>query len=128
MDVPAAAAGTDRRGAAEARRQSIKGTLIARIESDSRMPAQPPRAGRGGTRRGTRAAASPRREAGAGGRHGADAACRGRAAAAEAQQPQLDAAPGAGSGPGGYTAAFRAADLGMKVIWWSVGRRWAACV
>jgi dihydrolipoamide dehydrogenase len=31
-----------------------------------------------------------------------------------------------GAGPGGYSAAFRAADLGMKVVWSSATPRWAA--
>ena len=33
-----------------------------------------------------------------------------------------------GSGPGGYAAAFRAADLGLQTLcWWSDIRLWAAC-
>ena len=32
-----------------------------------------------------------------------------------------------GGGPGGYSAAFRAADLGLKVIWSSATPPWAAC-
>jgi dihydrolipoamide dehydrogenase len=32
-----------------------------------------------------------------------------------------------GAGPGGYSAAFRAADLGMKVVLSSATPRWAAC-
>jgi dihydrolipoamide dehydrogenase len=30
-----------------------------------------------------------------------------------------------GGGPGGYTAAFRAADLGKRVVWWNAIRPWA---
>jgi dihydrolipoamide dehydrogenase len=32
-----------------------------------------------------------------------------------------------GAGPGGYSAAFRAADLGMKVVLSSATPPWAAC-
>jgi ribulose 1,5-bisphosphate synthetase/thiazole synthase len=32
-----------------------------------------------------------------------------------------------GGGPGGYSAAFRAADLGLKVVWSSATPPWAAC-
>jgi dihydrolipoamide dehydrogenase len=32
-----------------------------------------------------------------------------------------------GAGPGGYSAAFRAADLGLKVVLVERYPRWAAC-
>ena len=32
-----------------------------------------------------------------------------------------------GGGPGGYGAAFRAADLGLSVRWSSAMGAWAAC-
>ncbi len=112
MDVPATAAGTIVEVLVKPGDKVSKGSLLARLESEAE----------------TAAAAAPvaaqERPA--------------RPAAPEEQAPAPQAAPGAagdpgsrrstqllvlGAGPGGYTAAFRAADLGLKV---TLVERWPA--
>ena len=114
MDVPATRGRQDRRGAAQARRQGLQGLADrARRGSDSAAAAaaraaqrraptpQPPPASRG--------AATPCRT---------PARCRGgdarRAPPSRSRRVSTQLLV-LGSGPGGYTAAFRAADLGLKV-------------
>ena len=111
MEIPAPRAGVVRELAVAVGARVSEGSLILRLE-----PARP----RGGApsarrrRRGPERRAAPRRE---------------RRAAASAEPPSAPQAPRAapagdgragvvvlGAGPGGYTAAFRAADLGLDVV------------
>ena len=116
MDVPATAAGKITEVLLKRGDKVSKGALIARLEpaaapaADAAQSAAPPRRGRADPRerrsplpraRGTRCACrAPRLRAGR---------APARASTRTAQLLVL------GSGPGGYTAAFRAADLGLKV-------------
>ena len=118
MDVPSSAAGTLSALLVKTGDKVRKGSVIARLESAGAAPAP---------------AAAP---AGAAGASKASAPA---AAPAVAVAPAAAAAPVAlppdekadrnvkllvlGAGPGGYTAAFRAADLGLQVV---LIERWAS--
>ena len=132
MDVPATAAGTITEVLLKRGDKVSKGSLIARVESGA--AARRGRAGRGARRlrprrRPCRPPAAGPAERGAAPapaapRHASTApvtpcACRRRREAPPSERRGSSAAPTQllvlGSGPGGYTAAFRAADLGLKV-------------
>ena len=109
MDVPAAAAGKVTEVLLKVGDKVSKGSLIARLEASAGAAAAPPLAvpeTAGDTVR------MPAPEAGRGE----------RAQESFSRTAQLLVL---GSGPGGYTAAFRAADLGLKVMlverWQSLG-------
>jgi dihydrolipoamide dehydrogenase len=116
MDVPAAAAGKVIEVLVKRGEKVSTGTLIARIEADSSTPAVSP------------PAAAPAAEAPAPEAKGREAE---RAPAASAAVPpgKEEAADRTtqllvlGAGPAGYTAAFRAADLGLQV---TLVERWAS--
>ncbi len=107
MDVPSPAAGTVKEVKIKVGDKVAEGTLVLLLEAGAAAPAPQPAAG------------TP-----------AQAAANGPAAVAPA--PTFAAAPAAashaggadiecdlmvlGAGPGGYSAAFRAADLGLKVV------------
>jgi dihydrolipoamide dehydrogenase len=133
MDVPSPHAGKVA-SVAIARGAKVKaGDLILMLEAEDEASAPRPAASSGGTpgraaARATtpvrsQAAAAPARETarGAGGKRGA--APPSAAPRAEQASAARDAAPAPagkrltviGAGPGGYTAAFRAADLGLEV-------------
>jgi dihydrolipoamide dehydrogenase len=106
MDVPAPAAGMVRSIAVKKGDRVSKGSLILEIEAGAAATAGPP------------AASTPPRES-----PPAPTAPSAPTASLAPTAPAPDAARAAydfdvvvlGAGPGGYTAAFRAADLGMKV-------------
>jgi dihydrolipoamide dehydrogenase len=115
MDVPATAAGTVTEVLLKRGDKVSKGSLIARVEAGSASvaapaPPAPPSA----------AATPPAESAGDTVRMpAAQAGAAERAAGEFSRTAQLIVL---GAGPGGYTAAFRAADLGLKV---TLVERWA---
>ena len=117
MDVPAAAAGKVVEVLVKRGEKVSAGTLIARLEAAGPSPsveAQP--------------AASPAAPPAARAERGSEAApaVAPRRAATPAKEEEADRSTELlvlGSGPGGYTAAFRAADLGMQV---TLVERWAS--
>jgi dihydrolipoamide dehydrogenase len=115
MDVPSTAAGTVVEVLAQKGGKIGKGGVIARIEGSAAAPAAKPAASSAAPAAAKPAAAAP-----------APAAAPKPAAPAPAPKPSRLLKPDVphdretqllvlGAGPGGYTAAFRAADLGMKV-------------
>ena len=139
MEVPAPAAGTVRAIKVKVGDTVSEGTLVVELEAADGKSADD-RAGGG---KGERGSAGDRRVAGGDGPAGGNAPGSGAAQAAPsagpasppvtpspaqpADAPKPAAASGRkadiecglvvlGSGPGGYTAAFRAADLGMDVV------------
>ena len=96
MDVPAPVAGTVRELKVALGDRVSTGSLIAVIDAAGAAPAATP------------AASKPAAEAAA--PVAASAAATGRQADLECEMLVL------GAGPGGYSAAFRAADLGMKTV------------
>jgi dihydrolipoamide dehydrogenase len=111
MDVPSTAAGKLTAVLVQAGGKVKKGTVIARVAgAAAAAPAAPkpaPAAAAQAPKSATAATAAPATPA-----------------PASAEQPQMPPGPKAdrsyqlvvlGAGPGGYTAAFRAADLGLKV-------------
>jgi len=118
MDVPSTAAGTVTEVLVQKGGKIAKGGLIARIEGTA-VAAAPAKAPVGAA-----PAATPAAKAAAAPAPAAPAAP--RAAPAPAPKPSRALKPDVphdretqllvlGAGPGGYTAAFRAADLGLKV-------------
>jgi dihydrolipoamide dehydrogenase len=116
MDVPSTAAGTVTEVLVQKGGKIAKGGLIARIEGAeaAAAPAKAPAAVAPAAAPAAKAAPSPA------------AASAPRAAPAAAPKPSKPLKPDVphdretqllvlGAGPGGYTAAFRAADLGLKV-------------
>ena len=119
MDVPATAAGTVTEVLVQARRQGLQGHADRARGSTAaalpqRRPQRRPRAApRHAHRRPQPAAAACSAPARRHGAHAAPAAVRRGGRSADAgRSTQLLVL---GAGPGGYTAAFRAADLGLKV-------------
>ncbi len=137
MDVPSTVAGTLAAVLVKAGDKVRKGTAIARVT-----------AAEGAAKPEAKPAATKSGDAGAGSATGVAAATKTAPPAASApatpastghaparvEQPQMPAGPTPdrkaqlvvlGAGPGGYTAAFRAADLGMQVVlverWESLG-------
>ena len=96
MDVPAPAAGTIREIRVALGDRVSAGTLIAIIDAAGAAPAATP--------------AAPKPASGAPTPVAASAASTGRQADLDCEMLVL------GAGPGGYSAAFRAADLGMKTV------------
>ena len=133
MDVPSTSAGTLAAVLVKAGHKVRKGTVIARVTAaagvakpDATSPPAPAR-DKGGSSA-TAAAASIAAPAAAAGQASAGHA------PARVEQPRMPPGPAPdrkaqlvvlGAGPGGYTAAFRAADLGMQVVlverWESLG-------
>ena len=136
MEVPAPAAGVVRALRVKVGDTVSEGTVVVELETDA-APAQSDAAGSGGDKRisGMRESHSVAdASAGAGTARAAPASSPGpaappvtpsperpsktpRAAAASGRNADIECALVVlGSGPGGYTAAFRAADLGMDVV------------
>ena len=117
MDVPATAAGTITEVLLKRGDKVSKGAVIARLDTSSgaaTAPAAAPKTEAAATAApAARAEAPPPRAAGAGDTVLMPAPTGGaRSADGAERSTQLLVL---GSGPGGYTAAFRAADLGLKV-------------
>jgi dihydrolipoamide dehydrogenase len=130
MDVPATAAGTLAEVLLKRGDKVSKGSLIARVETGAEQ-AEPVQAAPPAARPAARAAPA----AGESQPPAPVAASEGAGDTVRMPQPKGSAAERAaadfnastellvlGSGPGGYTAAFRAADLGLKV---TLVERWA---
>jgi dihydrolipoamide dehydrogenase len=117
MDVPSTAAGTVTEVLAQKGGKIGKGGVIARIEGSAAAPAEKPAAAA------TSPAAKPAAAPAAAAAPTPAAAATARAPAPKPSRPLKPDVPHdretqllvLGAGPGGYTAAFRAADLGMKV-------------
>ncbi len=128
MDVPATAAGTVTEVLLKRGDKVSKGSLIARVETGAKQaePAQaapPPTPARAAPA----ARESPPPAPVAAGEGAGDTVRmpQPKGGAAERAAADFNASTGLlvlGSGPGGYTAAFRAADLGLKV---TLVERWA---
>jgi dihydrolipoamide dehydrogenase len=101
MEVPSSAAGVVRELKVKVGDALSEGTLVALVETEATAPAPAPAA----TQAVATPAAAPPSVAPA-----AAAAASGRKADVTCQVAVL------GSGPGGYTAAFRAADLGLDTV------------
>jgi dihydrolipoamide dehydrogenase len=125
MDVPSPVAGTVETVAIKKGDKASAGTLIATVQARGAEAGAPPPAGGGASAgaptSGGRSGEAPKPAAPASSR-GADPGAPSPAKAApRAPAPSPGAPEGAldlvvlGAGPGGYTAAFRAADLGLKV-------------
>jgi dihydrolipoyl dehydrogenase len=132
MDVPATVAGKVTEVLLKRGDKVSKGSLIARVESEGKSPSAPASEGA--------AASAPQRAqseqpAPPAARPASAADKAGGGDAARTPTPRMGAAEPAarefnrsvqllvlGAGPGGYTAAFRAADLGLKV---TLVERWA---
>jgi dihydrolipoamide dehydrogenase len=121
MDVPATASGTITEVVLKKGDKVSKGSVIARLSAAQPAPAPAPPGARAEPPGGRAAGSSQEgseREAAAGAAGDTvrmkmpDGSPRGRLEAQADRSAQLIVL---GSGPGGYTAAFRAADLGMKV-------------
>ena len=121
MDVPATAAGVLAEVIVKAGDKVSKGSLIARMDVEGGAA----RAAAGDAPAEKRAAPPPRAAAAAAGEPAAQSAPA-RTTSAPSDAPQAAAGSDTGfdrstgllvlgSGPGGYTAAFRAADLGLRV-------------
>jgi dihydrolipoamide dehydrogenase len=111
MDVPSPAAGTVKAIAVKVGDKISQGSTLLTLESAAGAPlSQPPAAGASGIGPAAAPASSPRPPAGGGpGDRATPAKYTGRADI-DCEMLVL------GSGPGGYSAAFRAADLGMKTV------------
>jgi dihydrolipoamide dehydrogenase len=99
MEIPSPAAGVVRELLVQVGSQVSQGDPILRLEADATAGAEPPRAAR--EERAAPPAPQPVQPA------------------ARVELPAADLRAGVlvlGSGPGGYTAAFRAADLGQQVV------------
>lgn len=118
MDVPSSAAGVVKAVALKKGDKVSKGSLILEVEAAGAAAASPAPADPAAKE--TKAAAKPATEAPANARESQPAA---RVSTASTAAPAEATSAGSydfdmvvlGAGPGGYTAAFRAADLGMKV-------------
>ena len=124
MDVPSTAAGTVTEVLVQKGGKIGKGGLIARVEGSAAAPAAPVKATATATATATASAPAPAKPAPA--PQAAPQPARPAAAPAPAPKPARPLKPDVphdretqllvlGAGPGGYTAAFRAADLGLKV-------------
>jgi dihydrolipoamide dehydrogenase len=122
MDVPSPSAGTVKSIAISVGDKVSKGSMLLTLDSDAAAPRAEPAA-----KPSAPAAAAPSPAAGAPKASAAGAPKAPAAAAAGAPIPSAAASYGGrvdvecemlvlGSGPGGYSAAFRAADLGMKTV------------
>ena len=122
MDVPSTAAGTVTEVLVQKGGKIGKGGLIARVEGSAAAPAAPVKA----TATATATASAPAPAKPAPAPQAAPQPAGPAAAPAPAPKPARPLKPDVphdretqllvlGAGPGGYTAAFRAADLGLKV-------------
>ncbi len=107
MDVPATAAGTIVEVSVKAGDKVSKGSLIARVETGAEAAAAPSAA--------DKPAAQPPASPQAAAPQGAGAAPKAAPVAPRGDVNRSTQVLVLGAGPGGYTAAFRAADLGLKV-------------
>jgi dihydrolipoyl dehydrogenase len=121
MDVPSPAAGTVRELLVGKGSRVSKGTPLARLEADASnapaAPSAPPAASAPPAPSGPAASNAPAPPSAPA---APSAAAASHAPAAQTSAPEPEASRNAallvlGAGPGGYTAAFRAADLGLKV-------------
>jgi dihydrolipoamide dehydrogenase len=133
MDVPSTAAGKLGAVLVKAGDKVRKGSVIARVQASAAAQAAPaPVAAAPQAAPAQRAAAAPAPAAARSGPVAAAAAA--THAPAQLETPRMPPGPKPdrtaqlvvlGAGPGGYTAAFRAADLGLKVVlverWESLG-------
>ncbi|HVT31610.1 MAG TPA: dihydrolipoyl dehydrogenase [Rhodanobacteraceae bacterium] len=123
MEVPSSVAGVVKEIRVKVDSTVSEGDVVAIVETSEAMPSPLPRAGEADARsasgEGSRASSSQERPSprpspasGRGGKESAPQAAQetGRKADIECQVVVL------GSGPGGYTAAFRAADLGQSIV------------
>jgi dihydrolipoamide dehydrogenase len=124
MEVPSSVAGVVRELKVKVGDTLSEGSVVAVIESDAAGPASPATAGEGRDGGKPASTGSPSRES--------EALPSQPSPAAQGKEPQAPAPQGSvatgrkadiecklvvlGAGPGGYTAAFRAADLGMDVV------------
>jgi dihydrolipoamide dehydrogenase len=124
MDVPSSAAGKIAQVQVEKGSRVSKGTPLVRLETAEAIPAAPAAAAAAASAPTAAAAtappakAAPQSPVAQASKPAAPAAPRSAAAAASAPEPQATRTAALvvlGAGPGGYTAAFRAADLGLKV-------------
>ena len=107
MDVPASAAGRITAVLLKRGDKVSKGSVIARIEGDAQPAAAPPGA--------AAPPPAPAKPEAAGDTVRMPAPQLGRAERVAADHTRTAQLLVLGAGPGGYTAAFRAADLGLKV-------------
>ena len=132
MDVPSTVAGTLAAALVKAGDKVRKGTVIARVTADA--SAAKPAAAATTAPAGNAGAAPAASAAPADAQAPRSAATPPPHAPARVEQPQMPPGPTPdrkaqlvvlGAGPGGYTAAFRAADLGLQVVlverWESLG-------
>ena len=118
MDVPSAAAGKLTEVLVKKGDKVSKGTVIGRVQADGTKPAPAAKAAPAAAPAPAPAAAPKAAPAAAPPAAAAPAATAPAATAPGAAEEKADRSTQVvvlGSGPGGYTAAFRAADLGLKV-------------
>ncbi|HLX27409.1 MAG TPA: dihydrolipoyl dehydrogenase [Casimicrobiaceae bacterium] len=109
MDVPSPSAGTVKALVVKVGDKVSEGSALLTLDSAAPSPQLSPASGRGGT---PASAPSSAPQAGAGEGPGVRATREPPSARADIECEMLVL----GSGPGGYSAAFRAADLGMQTV------------
>ncbi|HLJ74171.1 MAG TPA: FAD-dependent oxidoreductase, partial [Thermoanaerobaculia bacterium] len=109
MDVPSPSAGTVKALVVKVGDKVSEGSALLTLDSAAPSPQPSPASGRGGT---PASAPSSAPQAGAGEGPGVRATREPPSARADIECEMLVL----GSGPGGYSAAFRAADLGMQTV------------
>ena len=113
MDVPATAAGVVKRVTVKKGDRVSKGSVVVEVEAQNVPSPQPsPTTGEGVRKETSPIVGEVARSAGEGARSASSPTTSSRQPTASSYDFDLVVL---GAGPGGYTAAFRAADLGMKV-------------
>jgi dihydrolipoamide dehydrogenase len=107
MDVPSPAAGVVREVRVKVGDKVSEGVVVMTLDASAEAPSPPPLSREG---RGAEPPSSPAREGRGEGARPAPAPAATASADIECEMLVL------GAGPGGYSAAFRAADLGMKTV------------
>ncbi|MCL4800170.1 MAG: dihydrolipoyl dehydrogenase [Burkholderiales bacterium] len=115
MDIPSPAAGVVREVKVKVGDKVAEGSAILSLESGEAASAAPPPRPSKGEGSAPRPSAFQGEGKGGGGAAGKPAPARSAAAHAGAADLQCDVVV-LGSGPGGYSAAFRAADLGLATV------------
>jgi len=115
MDIPSPAAGVVREVKVKVGDKVAEGSAILSLESGEAASAAPPPQPSKGEGSAPRPSAFQGEGKGGGGAAGKPAPARSAAAHAGAADLQCDVVV-LGSGPGGYSAAFRAADLGLATV------------